>query len=86
MNSYLQQFFESEIMDDETYKILHNFISLPNFRNGQYEGNQYIIRKIDVSYIQIEDQVAFENTGKHHIEGFRVEHVAKEMKTFWEAN
>ena len=82
---FLKQFLESEVMDNETYKTIYDFITLPNFRSGEYEGNQYIIRKLDVSYIQIEDEVSFENTGKRHVEGFQAEHIAKEMKTYWES-
>ncbi|WP_342526730.1 hypothetical protein MKY84_13555 [Chryseomicrobium sp. FSL W7-1435] len=83
---YLIQVFEDEIMDEETYKTIYDFITLDNFRSGEYEGNTHIFRKIDRTYIQIEDEVAFENTGKRRVEGFNVGFVSREMKAYWESN
>lgn len=84
--NYLEQVFEDELMDAETYKTLYDFITLDNFRSGEYEGNMYVFRKIDRTYIQIEDEVAFENTGKRRVEGFQTEQVARELERYWEAN
>lgn len=69
---YLHQMFEDELMDEETYKTIYDFITLDNFRSGEYEGNRFLFRKIDRTYVQVEDLVAFENTGKRRIEGFNV--------------
>lgn len=80
---FLKQFLESEVMDNETYKTIYDFITLPNFRSGEYEGNQYIIRKLDLSYIQIDDSVAFENTGKRQIQGFQANHLSAELEHYW---
>ena len=60
---FIKQFLDSEIMDLETYKTIYDFIALDNFRFGEYEGNQYVIRKINKKHIQIEDEVATKNTG-----------------------
>jgi hypothetical protein len=38
---------------------------------GEYEGNQYVIRKINNNHIQIEDKVATENTGVPRVEIYR---------------
>ncbi|WP_392455538.1 hypothetical protein ACF3OH_02005 [Chryseomicrobium aureum] len=84
--NYLEQVFEDELMDAETYKTLYDFITLDNFRSGEYEGNMYVFRKIDRTYIQIEDEVAFENIGKRRLEGFQTKQVARELERYWEAN
>ncbi|WP_153731430.1 hypothetical protein [Sporosarcina obsidiansis] len=68
---FIQQFLDSEIMDVETYKTIYDFIALDNFRSGEYEGNQYVIRKINTNHIQIEDEIATENTGIPSVESFR---------------
>lgn len=68
---FMKQFLESEIMDLETYNTIYDFIALDNFRFGEYEGNQYVIRKINKNHIQIEDEVATENTGTPRVEIFR---------------
>lgn len=59
-----ESFIESEIMDIETYNLIYNFVALDNFQQGEYEGNMYVIRKINVNHIQLEDEVASENTHK----------------------
>lgn len=82
--NFLQQFLESEIMDQETYKTIYDFITLDNFRSGEYEGNQYVIRKINRQYIQIEDEVAFENTGLRRVETYTPQHLAKAMTAYIE--
>lgn len=80
--AYLQQVFEDEFMDEETYKTIYDFITLDNFRSGEYEGNRYLFRKIDRTYIQVEDLVAFENTGKRRIEGFTVLQLKMALETY----
>ncbi|GGB58199.1 hypothetical protein F3157_20275 [Virgibacillus dakarensis] len=55
-------FIESEIMDTETFHLIYNFVALDNFRHGEYEGNMFVIRKINANHIQLEDEVATENT------------------------
>ena len=79
---YLHQVFEDELMDEETYKTIYDFITLVNFQSGEYEGNRYLFRKIDRTYIQVEDLVAFENTGKRRIEGFTVLQLKMALETY----
>lgn len=62
----IQDFLEVEITED-TFQIIYDFITLHNFRFGEYEGNQYVIRKMNRKYIQIEDEVATENTRKPEV-------------------
>ncbi|MEK4715907.1 hypothetical protein [Sporosarcina sp. FSL K6-5500] len=57
-------FIDSEIMDIETFNLIYNFVALDNFRQGEYEGNMYVIRKVNVNHVQLEDEVATENTPK----------------------
>ncbi|PJK15998.1 hypothetical protein CQS04_12250 [Chryseomicrobium excrementi] len=80
---YLHQMFEDELMDEETYKTIYDFITLDNFRSGEYEGNRFLFRKIDRTYVQVEDLVAFENTGKRQIQGFQANHLAAELEHYW---
>lgn len=45
---YQNDFLNSEIRgDQEAYEYIIAFIGSPNIRNGEYEGNEYIIKKID---------------------------------------
>lgn len=57
-------FIDSEVMDLKTFQIIYNFVALDNFRQGEYEGNTFVIRKVNVNHIQLEDEVATENTFK----------------------
>lgn len=57
-----ESFIENEIMDSETFHLIYNFVALDNFRQGEYEGNMFVIRKINANHIQLEDEVATENT------------------------
>lgn len=68
---FIKQFLDTELIDLETYKTIYNFIALDNFRFGEYEGNQYIIRKINNIHIQIEDEVATKNTGIPRVVSYR---------------
>lgn len=61
LQDMFDQFYESEIMDTNTYQLIYDFISLENFRYGEYEGNEYTIRKINPNHIQLENHVATEN-------------------------
>lgn len=55
-------FIESEIMDYEAFHLIYNFVEFDNFRQGEYEGNMFVIRKVNTNHIQLEDEVATENT------------------------
>lgn len=41
-------FLEVEISDQEFYEAIFDFISSYNIRCGEYEGNEFIIKKIDI--------------------------------------
>ena len=57
-------FIDSEIMDIETFNLIYIFFALDNFRQGEYEGNMYVIRKLNINHVQLENEVATENTSK----------------------
>lgn len=63
---FLKDFLKVEVYED-TFQTIYDFVTLHNFKYGEYEGNQYVIRKINRKYIQIEDEVATENTGKPEV-------------------
>lgn len=48
-----EQFISSEIPDTKTFNMIYNFVALDNFRYGEYEGNEYVIRKINLNHIQL---------------------------------
>lgn len=43
----LNKFLQAEINSKEYYDSIMNFISLYEIRKGEFEGNEYIIMKID---------------------------------------
>ncbi|MGC5326548.1 hypothetical protein [Brevibacillus sp. SYSU BS000544] len=55
----LEDFLRTEI-NEYTFPNIYSFISLENFRNGEYEGNQYLIQKINTQEIQVIDIVSEE--------------------------
>lgn len=55
----LEDFLRTEL-NEETYPLIYNFIQLQNFRSGEYEGNQYLIQKINTQELEIIDVVSEE--------------------------
>ncbi|EGO62226.1 hypothetical protein [Acetonema longum] len=55
----LNNFLEIEV-NEETFLIIYKFLELQNFRNGEYEGNQYLIHKKNIQEVQIVDMVSEE--------------------------
>lgn len=43
----LNKFLQAEINSKEYYNSITNFINLYEIRNGEFEGNEYIIMKVD---------------------------------------
>ncbi|MDQ1236116.1 hypothetical protein QE450_003614 [Paenibacillus sp. SORGH_AS306] len=50
----LIDFLHLEIHED-SFDLIYSFLAVPNFRNGEYEGNQYILRKVNNEDILIFD-------------------------------
>lgn len=44
---YLKGFLQSEIKNAEIYNDIMNYITSTRIRSGKFEGNEYIIQKID---------------------------------------
>lgn len=55
----LEDFLYTEI-NQETYTIIYDFLRLSNFRTGEFEGNQYLIKKEDTTDVVIIDYVSEE--------------------------
>ena len=43
----IDKFMQTEIISSDVYDAVMNFICSNNIRNGEYEGNEYIIKKMD---------------------------------------
>ncbi|MDL4839432.1 hypothetical protein [Aquibacillus rhizosphaerae] len=58
MEEILQAFLEIEISDQEYYDGIIRFIYSGNIRSGEYEGNQFVITKMDqLNFIVYEEYV-----------------------------
>lgn len=53
----LIDFLNTEI-NDETFSLIYNFIRLENIKSGEFEGNQYLIHKINTRELQVIDIVS----------------------------
>ncbi|WBW98366.1 hypothetical protein [Oceanirhabdus sp. W0125-5] len=47
MKETLSNFLQDEISDQEFYDAIYDFIIDQNIRSGEYEGNIFIIKKLD---------------------------------------
>lgn len=47
LESSMQGFLDDEISDQEYYDGIIRFVYSGNIRCGEYEGNQYVIKKLD---------------------------------------
>lgn len=64
----LIDFLNLEIHED-SFDLIYSFLEVPNFRNGEYEGNQYILKKVNNERILIFDMITeIEEVG----EGFNI--------------
>lgn len=52
----LIDFLNLEITED-SFDLVYNFVELPHFRNGEYEGNQYILKKVNTKEVLIYDMI-----------------------------
>lgn len=57
--SSLLDFLHLEVTED-SFSWIYEFLSVKNFRNGEYEGTQYILKKLNPDKIVIVDTVAQE--------------------------
>ncbi|WP_175989496.1 hypothetical protein [Bacillus sp. Marseille-Q1617] len=47
MDNVIKRFLQSEIMYQDLYDEIMNFISNVHIRSGEFEGNEFIIKKMD---------------------------------------
>jgi hypothetical protein len=47
MINTIERFLDDEISNQELYEAIVNFITHPHIRNGEFEGNYFIIKKMD---------------------------------------
>jgi hypothetical protein len=67
MQEILDSFLETEITDQEYYDAIIRFIYSGNIRCGEYECNQFVIRKMDLSnFIIYEEYVINKKREIHH--------------------
>lgn len=45
--SIIEKFLQAEINEQELYEAIIEFISSYEIRSGEFEGNEYIIKKLD---------------------------------------
>jgi hypothetical protein len=49
MNTILIDFLITEIHDQDLYDCIFQFITSPHIRNGDFECNSYVIKKVDLN-------------------------------------
>lgn len=64
----IDQFLQAEINSQELYDDIINFITSYHIRNGEFEGNEYVIKKMD--------QLNFILYSEYEYEGDREIHAA----------
>jgi len=47
MINVIERFLDDEITDQEMYEAIYEFITSVNIRNGEFEANAFIIKKMD---------------------------------------
>lgn len=47
MINAIERFLDDEISNQELYEAIVDFITHPHIRNGEFEGNYFIIKKMD---------------------------------------
>lgn len=58
----LNDFLQTEISYQDWYDAIYNFIIDANIRSGEYEGNQYVIKKLDrLNFIVFAEDIFGEN-------------------------
>lgn len=45
----IKRFLEDEISSQELYEVMFDFIDSVHIRNGEFEGNYFIIKKMDLN-------------------------------------
>ena len=78
-----QQFLASECQEHEDFIRIYSFVELGNFNYGEYEGNEYTIRKINRSHIQLENHVGTEVTKRPKVHSYSKGKFLSNMRQFY---
>ena len=62
----LEDFLSSETNDYELAELIIKFINCPHIRIGEFEGNEYVVKKIDRNCLQIFSDLT-DNNGIRHV-------------------
>lgn len=74
----IQSFLEDEVSDQEYYDAIIDFIWSDNIRCGEYEGNQFVIQKVDKDNIILFEEYVID--GKREVHNAFSLHKSKLMK------
>ncbi|MCA1063738.1 hypothetical protein QTG56_11045 [Rossellomorea sp. AcN35-11] len=67
MDNVIKRFLQSEIMYQDLYVEIINFISNVHIRNGEFEGNEFIIKKMDQDNFIIFPEYTFRGESRRDI-------------------
>ncbi|MDT0003985.1 hypothetical protein QJV14_11190 [Listeria cossartiae subsp. cayugensis] len=63
----IERFLDDEISSQEMYEAIYDFITSFHIRSGEFEGNRYIIKKMDrINFIIFPEDI-YPNTGDREI-------------------
>lgn len=66
MQDFMQSFLETEISDQEYYDGIIRFIYSGNIRSGEYECNQFVVKKMDFSNFIIFEEYVIDSKREIH--------------------
>lgn len=67
MNEIIAEFLEEEVIYQEWYDSIYNFIADQNIRAGEYEGNIFVLKKMDRLNFIIFKEYTFRDSGLREI-------------------
>lgn len=67
MINVIDRFLQSEIMYQDLYEAIIDFISNVHIRNGEFEGNEFIIKKMDQENFFIFPEYIFHEDNRREI-------------------
>ncbi len=79
-DTVLRGFFETELENLEMFRELAAFLASPHIRRGEFEGNTYVLQKLDREHVNLFVHDVPEDYDRGCREGLRLD-----RRTFWEA-
>lgn len=67
MNEMISEFLIDEVSNQECYDSIYNFIADQNIRTGEYEGNIFVIKKMDRLNFIIFKEFSYQKNGLREI-------------------